>query len=410
MDPNMNANMAYQPHALDAVSAGLDQVFVIGTGRCGSTLTSAMLRQHPRILSLSEWFSFITDLGCAIDAVFPPGLVSGGQMWAILAARLPRQNLMLRHDIAMPEVLYPWQHHPQPGPGMTQPDHEAAGHVQVSHVLPGHEQPRAAPRFSAQSGVPAIAQVSLPHISEEPDALFDALQAVVCALPAAPVGVQYQRVFAWLAQRQQATVWVERSGGGLRIVARLMQHFPRARFVHIVRDGADTALSMSVHRGFRFVFAAFQLLEVLGVDPYVSDDRRWEGDLNDEQASLLPEHFTRQAFLAFSTPPPMCGHYWSGEICHGMSLLQDLPPGKLLTIRYEDLLQHAAQTATAMLRFIRRGEFDVVADGAWEQQVAAMIRQPTSSWQTISARVREQTVHACRPGVMALARAGVIYP
>lgn len=407
MDANMNASMdagmAYEPHALDEVSAGLDQVFVIGTGRCGSTLTSAMLRQHSRILSLSEWFSFITDLGCAIDDVFPPGLVSGAQMWAILAARLPRQNLMLRHDIAMPEVLYPWQGNQLSGtgkPGMLQPGHESTS----------NEPTRSAPRFSAQSGVPAISQVSLPHISDEPDALFDALQAVVCELPPAPVGVQYQRVFAWLAEQQHATVWVERSGGGLRILARLMQHFPRARFVHIVRDGADTALSMSVHRGFRFVFAAFQLLEVLGVDPYVSSDRRWEGDLSDEQASLLPEHFTKQAFLDFSTPPPMCGHYWSGEICHGMTLLQDLPAERLLTIRYEDLLQQAAQTATAMLRFIRRGEFDVVADGEWVQQVVAMIRQPTSSWQNISPRLREQTVHACRPGVVALAKAGVMYP
>jgi hypothetical protein len=108
-------------------------------------------------------------------------------------------------------------------------------------------------------------------------------------------------------------------------VARLIQQFPKARFIHIVRNGPDTALSMSRHRGFRFVFAAFQLLEMLGVDPYVSPDRRLEGDLSDEQASLLPEHFCKQAFLDFSTPPPMCGHYWSGEICHGLTLLQALP-------------------------------------------------------------------------------------
>ena len=233
----------YLPHRLDQLAQQTGQVFVIGTGRCGSTLLSNMLRQHPQILSLSELFSFVSDLGCAIADAFPEGHVSGPQLWAILAAQLPRQNLMLKHDVAMPEVLYRWQD--------------------------GNS------RFNAQTGVPAISQVCLPHLSDTPDTLFEQLQELVCSLPPAPIGVQYQRVFAWLAEQQGAPVWIERSGGGLRIVARLMQHFPNARFIHIVRNGSDTALSMSQHLGFRFVFAAFQLLEVLGVDPYVHPDRRW---------------------------------------------------------------------------------------------------------------------------------------
>jgi hypothetical protein len=41
----------------------LPPVFVVGTGRCGSTLVSNILRAHPGVLSLSEFFTFITDLG-----------------------------------------------------------------------------------------------------------------------------------------------------------------------------------------------------------------------------------------------------------------------------------------------------------------------------------------------------------
>jgi hypothetical protein len=33
-----------------------DARFIIGTGRCGSTLLSRMLRLHPRVLELSELF------------------------------------------------------------------------------------------------------------------------------------------------------------------------------------------------------------------------------------------------------------------------------------------------------------------------------------------------------------------
>jgi putative sulfotransferase len=368
------ATAAWQPHRLDTVAASIDQVFIVGTGRCGSTMLSNMVRQHPAMLSLSELFSFISDMGCMIEQIFPADLVSGAQMWALLGAQLPRLNMMLRHDVAIPEVIYPWR-----GTGQ---------------------------RFDAASGVPAISQGCLPHLTDAPDALLDQLQELVCSLPAAPVGIQYQRVFAWLAERQNATVWVERSGGGLRIVARMMQHFPRARFIHIVRDGPDTALSMSRHLGFRFVFAAFQLLEILGVDPYLSRDRRWESDLSDEQARLLPERFNQQALLDFSTPPPLCGHYWSGEICHGLKLLQTLPPERLLTIRYEDILQQARPTLAQMLEFILPGKADSNAqnaqNAAWLAQVSAMVRAPGSDWRNLPDKLREQTVHACRPGMAAL--------
>jgi Sulfotransferase family len=365
---------SFEPHPLDAVSDSMQQVFVVGTGRCGSTLVSTMLRQHPGLLSLSELFSFISDLGCAIADVFPPGLVTGEQMWALLAAQLPRQNLMIRHDVAMPEVLYPWQ----------------AG----------------TSRFNQQSGVPAISQVCLPHLTATPDALFDQLQAMVCALPPAPIGVQYRRVFAGLAQQQGARGWVERSGGGLRIVARLIEHFPAARFIHIVRNGPDTALSMSQHRGFRMVFAAFQLLEVLGADPFVSSERRWQDDLTDEQIRLLPENFSKQALLDFSTPPPLCGHYWSGEIRHGLPVLQSLAADHLLTIRYEDILQYGADTAERMLRFILPDQFGT-GDAAWVERVAAMVGRPTGNWQRETARCYEQTVQSCQPGMTALAQAGL---
>jgi hypothetical protein len=213
--------------------------------------------------------------------------------------------------------------------------------------------------------VPAICQAALPHLSGDPDGLFDALAAAAVALDPAPVGVQYARLFEWLRARAGARLWVERSGGSLRIVSRLRRAFPAARFVHIVRDGRDTALSMSRHAGFRMVFAAFQLIEGLGVDPMASTDRRWEGDLSDELAALLPERFTREAFARFDTPPPLCAHYWSGEISQGLAELAGLGEERLLTIRYEDLLglrEGATECAAgADLVHPRRGRSSVAA-------------------------------------------------
>lgn len=182
----------------------IDQVFVVGTGRCGSTLISNILRLHPRIASISEFFSFITDLGCQVSTAFPSHEVDGVWLWRLISTAWPRQNLMIRHDVAMDEVLYPFQ-----GGG--------------------------AHRFDRNSGVPAISQVTLPHLSGEPDALLDELEPLVCALPNGTPGTLFAQLFELLAVRQGSDVWVERSGGSLRIAHRLIEHFPRALRSHCSR-------------------------------------------------------------------------------------------------------------------------------------------------------------------------------
>jgi putative sulfotransferase len=352
----------------------IDQAFVVGTGRCGSTLVSSLLRMHPQIASISEFFPFITDLGSRVGPAFPPGDVTGAELWDLLATCRPRQSLMLRLDVAMPEVLYPWK---------------AGGH-----------------RFDAARGVPPVAQVVLPHLDDDPDALFDRLRDAVADFSPAPIGVQYRRVFEWFAMRQRAACWAERSGGSLRIARRLLEHFPEARLVHIVRDGRDAAVSMSQHTGFRMVFASFQIMETLGVDPFETDARPFEEDLDDDLAALLPEHCTREAFLAYATPAPLCGHYWSGEIIEGLAAIGHLGEDRLLTLRYEDFLTTPRDTVRRLGAFLRRGDIDE----AWVEAAAASMRAPRSDWQRLEPRLRDQLEHACAPGFQALAAHGIVWP
>jgi putative sulfotransferase len=352
----------------------IDQLFLVGTGRCGSTLLSSLLRTHSEVTSISEFFPFITDLGTRVGPAFPPGDVTAAQLWDLLATCRPRQSQMLRLDVAMPEVLYPWND--------------------------GRH------RFDAAGGVPPVAQVTLPHLDDDPDALFDRLRAAVADFAPAPIGVQYRRVFDWFARQQGTACWAERSGGSLRIAHRLLQHFPDARFVHIVRDGRDTAVSMSQHTGFRMVFSSFQIMETLGIDPFETDARPFQDDLDAELAALLPEHCTREAFLAYPTPPPLCGHYWSGEIIEGLAAIGGLDTDRLLTLRYEDFLASPRQTVRRLGEFSRRGALD----SAWVEAAAASIRPPRSAWRQLASKLRDQLEVACAPGFAALAAHGIVWP
>jgi hypothetical protein len=344
-------------------------VLVLGTGRCGSTLVSELVRTHPTVLSVSELFSFVTDLGLRIERAFPPGPITGEAFWEILATPQPRQSLLLRHGLQMDEVIYPW------GKG----------------------------RFTAETGLPPILQALLPHLApDDPDALFDALRAPICGRGEAPVAEHYRALFGWLQDRLGKRTWAERSGGSLRVARRLLSAFPEAKVLHLVRDGRNTALSMSRHIGFRMALIASQQLEFLGVDPYESNDRSEEGDLTDDLAALLPERFSRAAFEAFDLPVVICGHYWSGEIVEGLRALSALPADRLLTLRYEDLLEAPAATVQRLGAWL-----DDDVPPRWVDQAAARIGRARSAWLDLPASLRAELHAACQPGFTALAELGL---
>jgi putative sulfotransferase len=353
-----------------AEPGGRAPVIVVGTGRCGSTLLSDMLRVHPEVLSVSELFSFVTDLGGLIAQAFPAQPITGAQFWRVVAGRHPRQNLLLRHGLRMQEVLYP-----EPGR-----------------------------RDLIEAGIPAVMLTTLPHLDDAPQLVFEQLEARMTSRPRAAVGDHYREMFAFLLVRAGKRIWVERSGGTLRIVARLHATFPEARFVHVVRDGRNTAISMSRHIGFRMALIGFQLLELLGVDPFEDDDRSEIDDLPDDLAALLPEHFDAKAFWDYDISPALCGHYWSGEIRDGLCVLAELPRDQTMTLRYEDLLADPVATVTGFGEFLGLGRHP-----EWIERAAAMVGRGRSDWRALPERARLELERACVPGFEALAAQAIHY-
>lgn len=344
-------------------------VLILGTGRCGSTLLSEMIRDHPQALSVSELFSFLSDLGMRIEQVFPRELLTGRRFWELLAEPQPRQSILLRHGLQMPEVIYPWDRG----------------------------------RFTAEHGVPPILQGLLPHLDPvDPDTLFDEIGREMAARPEASIGEHYRAFFGHLQQRFAKDFWVERSGGSLRVAARLIDAFPEARVLHLVRDGRDTALSMSRHIGFRMALLCGLQAEMLGTDPYESDDRSEEEDLTDDLAAVLPERFTPGAFDDVDLSPAFCGHYWSGEVMNGLDTLGGLPADRLLTVRYEDLLTEPSGTIETIGRFLNDRPCP-----RWVARATELVEHRPSRWTALPTAERHELELACRPGFEALADHGM---
>lgn len=342
-------------------------IFVIGTGRCGSTMVSNMLRQHPEVLSLSEFFTFITDLWNRLPQAFPEGIVDTAQFWGILSTRYPRQNLMMRHGVAIDEVLYP------------------------------HASPLS--RFNAETGVPAILQTTLPHLTSDCDALFDEAEQFVATLPPARIEDHYVQFFRWLQNRFQRRVWIERSGSSLRGITWLIQYFPQAKFIHMVREGQDCALSMSRHYGFRMALIATLLLGEMGCDPYEDADRSNCRDLPSELSCFLPEHFDAEAFRNYELSPSLYGHFWSGELKRCLPALAQLPEECVLTLAFEDFIADPERLVRELITFVH----PTLLDEAWVRQAASLVRPTRSSWRTLPLVEQELLQGVCQPGFAALA-------
>jgi hypothetical protein len=342
--------------------------FVVGTGRCGSTMLSAMLRDHPDILSVSELFG--TLRAAAQGASFLDGELDGRELWQRLARPFPMLDQMMASGLPIPEMGYPL------GRG----------------------------RFTLATGIPLICHYTLPMLTADPDLLYDTLAGLVPAWPRRPVAAQCEALLTHLAGLLGRPVLVERSAASLTMVDALSRQFPGARFVHLYRDGPDCALSMSRHPVFRreilALAAAYQLGRAAGLDR----------PLPLAAGTVLPEPFAGLVFPPYDAARLMAYPIgveafarcqWSPQICAGVPALGRLAPGRCLSLCYEDLIRDPARALSAFCEFIEVG-----APRRWLAAARDMV-DPTRSGAAadLAPAALAALRTACAPGTRALAAA-----
>lgn len=337
------------------LSSAIDPVLILSTGRCGSTLVSEMLNRHPQVLSLSEFF---VPLGLEAYAWKRP---SGRRMWRILSRQSPALHAMLKDGHVVDEGLYP-------------------------HDAPGS-------RFRADT-MPPILAVTLPHLTDQPEALLDELEPLVRARPRMPLADHYRALFADLAGRFRRRVWVERSGGTLMHAAKLLRLFPEARVVHVYRDGRDTAMSMSKHHNFRVLLGAMLLCRRFGIDPR-RGFRKQTGSLMDVLMGALV--FPRLNIDKVASVPTLedFGEFWSDMIKVGGEVIGRLPPERRLDLKFEDVQAAPREKLRALIRFIDPS----LEDEDWLDEVSSMPRVARSKFQTLPLAQQEALTRACAPGL-----------
>ena len=329
---------------------------ILGSARCGSTLVSRILRLHPEILSLSELFA------TAGPHAFRPRRVSGARFHARLSTPSRAFSTIANPDAAPGEFLY----------------------GEVSR--PAHDPYRC----------PPILAVTLPHLSDDPDALLEKLGAEARERGTHDIADHYRALFAALSRHVGGRrVWVERSGGSLVAAGTLLAMFPEARPVLLLRDGPDTALSMRDYPAARVAIWAWRCLRPLGIDLLGETGHYGRGAAWPVVAALGGLGALRRIV---ATRPSLadCGAFWSDVTRRGLHRLDGHAP---LVIRYEALCR------TPKPEIERLGlHLAGTAPEGWLAAAEVLPKVRPLRIAALEPADRDALLAACAPGEDALAR------
>lgn len=333
-------------------------VFIVGTGRCGSTLMSNMVNMHPDILSLSEVFvSFATE-----------GLVhrnmDGPRFWKLVTDASPVLRKAINPTRSPVEFTYefapdsPW----------------------------------------TMETLPAALYMTLPHFSDEPDAIYAEMEPVIKARAKASMGAQYQFWFDWLTARENKSMWIERSGNSITMVKALHRLFPDAKFVHIHRDGRETAMSIRNFMPLRVFLHSWTHLKKIGVDLLKTPFRYSDSLLVNTFSPLISGLMPTERFLDTVPDAAQAGAFWSAMIQQGMKDLANVPAQNLHTMTYTDLTERPHETLESFINFAAPG----LDHADWLARAAKVPKVSKPKWKTLPADELARLEKACAPGMKLL--------
>lgn len=307
--------------------------FIVGTGRCGSTILSKMVNLHPDVAVFNEFL-----IAMDFHKKWGERPVSGAEMADIIDCGLqggsgPFKKIVAH--LATPEVSFEG--------GAT--------------ALPKHAD-------SYRDNVfPDILLLPLPHLFDKPEEALADLLSFVKRQPVRALSQHYTAIFEYLTRKAGKKIWIERSGGSIAWLPEMVELFPNAKYLHLHRNPLDVALSMQKHNHFRVrAFKYFDLVTKDGV--------RWsdldETDLNNN----LPTSPRLKSVMEHDVPLEYFLEDFSDCTLRGMKEVKKLAPSQYAEISFEEIMANPKAALRSIADF-----FDLPPDEAWLNNAEALLKR-----------------------------------
>lgn len=339
----------------------ISERFVIGTGRCGSTILSKMLDLHSDVAVLSEFM-------VALDFVKKYGerQVGGAELAEILDCGLGSNGAFKKigAHLATPEISF---------------DATAA----PLDVVPENYRDKV---------LPDLILLPLPHLFDDPGRIFDELVEFAGAQPERRLSQQYGVLFDWVTRKAEKSIWIERSGGTIAHLPELVSLFPKAKFLHLHRNPLDVALSMRAHHHFRLLlFKRNGLVTAEGV--------AWDDLDEDDLNSDMPMSARLQSVFDHEVPLELFLRDWNDSILRGFTALKALSPSQYAEISFEDLMADPEKVLRRVAEF-----FELPDDEAWISQACSLLKSGRAGHQEPGREQLAMLEEHCASGSVLLGR------
>lgn len=344
-----------------------EPVFIISTGRSGSTALSDCIHLHSKLVSLSEMIlSVHYNFGISGEEWkgFEKQTWTGSEFWELLAQKEPiRLAPYEKKGLYNKEVLY----------------------KRTENTL-----------FNEKTGLPAIASITLPHLTNEPDKLYQELEEIVPAFPEGSLPEQYSRLFEWMQQRFDGDTCVERSGFSTDAVEYLIDMFPKAKYVFLYRDPREIAVAFNRFQTMKMGKAILKAMEDTGADP---SDPSTEAEKLGSYRWLHPDYFELEKLHQIEMPYTELGSWISKSLLHAGRVIEGLPETQQHWLRYENLLKTPERELERLIAFINPPSASKEANEQWIKKSARHLKSKPDAWTELPKEKRNALEETVQPAL-----------
>ena len=199
-------------------------------------------------------------------------------------------------------------------------------------------------------------------------------------------------IFGSLAEAKGKVLYGDKTPEYGFYMGMLQQLWPESRFVHMIRDGGDVALSMSKHRGFEEMVNRDVINWCSVAFDYRARRIAWEERVKESARAIIPpvarpvikKLLGRGDEDSVSLAP--YGRLWRARLRRISDEATRLKPGTYCEIRYEELLSEPAQALAVVAKTL-----EVECSSKWLESAAGIIR-PNSARKSNASEIHREMI------------------
>jgi len=304
-------------------------IFIVSTGRTGSTFIAEALNKHPKIAIILD---IIEPLGP--NPFFDKNKISAGSEFF--------------KEISKPSIKPRLRYWKQKS-------------TKERRFYPEDE-----------NLVSLLLCYAIPFVTDNPMNLYDKIKNEFAQIPKQTMVEHTLKLFEILRDEAKKDLWVEKTGGSIPQIEKIVDIWPNGKYIYSYRDGRETSISMYKHPMFRMYN---QMLENPDLD-------EWD----------------------FEYYPPIenLGKMWNDWTINAHIELKKIPEHMKMDLKYEELSMHPEEFLISLLNFILDQEKESEQDRKWAQKWAKGVSMAPLRFETFDIKDQKKLEKACKPGLVEL--------